>query len=217
MKFSLVQDINRFLSEGVHSDYAKSLSDNELLKHLKTHAEPNDKNSEHWADRKAAAIKELHRRHKSSTSEKISKAHDKIMAFHSESPSPYVKRIVGSITGQQLVKPKTAPVVKAAAPKAEKSKAAITKKALPTMDSSIHPEGKYDREAGNDKDYPGATKVTNLVHKTQEGKVRNVATIVSNDEGHHTYVKGKKVERNYKHKSHNEALLRAMQDDRDNS
>lgn len=210
---NLVKDVNKFLLEGVHSDYAKSLTDKELLNHLKTHADPNEKTSDHYADRKAAAIKELNRRHISGQNPEISKVHDDVLKFHSESPSPYVKRTVGSITGQQLVKPKTAPVVK---PKAEKPQNTPTKKKIPLKpDLSIHPEGKYDKVDGNIKDFPGSSKVTHLVHKTQDGKTKSVATIVSDEKGHHTFVNGKKVERNFSHKTHNEALLRAMQDHRD--
>lgn len=138
----LIEDITKVLVEGVHSNHAKTLSDKEIINHLKAHAHPTDKNSDHWADRKSAIIKEFNKRHKSGKSPEISKVHDEVIKFHSESPSPYVRKIVSGISGSTASKSEPA--------KSEKTKGDNSEVSIKHRES--HP------------DFPDATKATDIYH-----------------------------------------------------
>jgi|688.fasta_scaffold00420_32 hypothetical protein len=219
----------RFLEEGVHSDFAKSLSHEDLFKHLETHADPNDKASDHWADRKAAILKELHKRHSSKEEgfHSLGKEYvknsghdhsilDRFLSHHADSPSPYVKR-----TAESLLAKIGKPVIPQQKPKQEKPapKEKVKKEVETKLDTSIHPEGKLESEKGDTSEHGGSSEVTHIFHKTQDGKRKKVATVVSTEDSHtpHIVKNGKlsPIETPFKHKTHKEAVLRAIKTVRD--
>jgi hypothetical protein len=204
-----------FLEEGKHSAPG---SDKELF-NLLDQEPSSDKNHPHYEDKIHNAIKALSSdKHGKET---VAKYLDK----HSNSSNRWVRLGVAKHKElsnhpdihSRLKTDTSALVVQASGGDVSKKPSRTSPQSSnPNLDTSIHPEGKYDKNEGSEKDFPGADKVTHLVHKTQDGRVRKVASIVSQDKGHHIYdSSGKKQQSNFSHKSHNEALLRAMQNDRD--
>lgn len=140
----LIEDITKVLVEGVHSNHAKTLSDKEIINHLKAHAHPTDKNSDHWADRKSAILKEFNKRHKSGKSPEISKVHDEVIKFHSESPSPYVRKTVSGFSSSTVSKPEPK--------KSEKTKEDNSGVSIKHLHFGSHP------------DFPDSSEATDVYH-----------------------------------------------------
>lgn len=98
--------------------------------------------------------------------------------------------------------------------KVSKSKSAKPSSDNPNIDPSIHPEGKYESEAGSDSDFKGADKVTHLYHISQEGKRTKVGSVVSKGDKHEALSGGKPLGLNFNSKSHKESLIQLINNHR---